>query len=109
MVRPNSGTGSEALPGTELATADFDDRASVARALEGIERAFLVTNSSECTEEQQLRFVDQARKAGVRHIVYLSQFHASRNSPVRFLHYHAVVEEAIASSGMAFTHLRSNL
>ena len=28
---------------------------------------------------------------------------------MRFLHYHAVVEEAITSSGMAFTHLRPNL
>src|SRR5258705_6710546 len=77
--------------------------------IEGIERAFLVTNSSGRAEEQQLRFVEAARAAGVRHIVYLSQLHAVRNSPVRFLHYHAVVEEAIASSGMAFTHLRPNL
>jgi len=28
---------------------------------------------------------------------------------VRFLRYHAVVEEAISSSGFAFTHLRPNL
>ena len=28
---------------------------------------------------------------------------------MRFLHYHAVVEQAISSSGMAFTHLRPNL
>jgi uncharacterized protein YbjT (DUF2867 family) len=41
--------------------------------------------------------------------VYLSQLHATRDSPVRFLRYHAVVEEAISSSGMAYTHLRPNL
>jgi uncharacterized protein YbjT (DUF2867 family) len=56
-----------------------------------------------------LSFVEQARAAGVQHIVYLSQLHAARNSPVHFLNYHAVVEDAIASSGMAFTHLRPDL
>ena len=42
-------------------------------------------------------------------MVYLSQLHAAKDPPVRFLRYHAVVEEAIASSGMEFTHLRPNL
>jgi uncharacterized protein YbjT (DUF2867 family) len=109
MVRSTSRQPNDLSRSVEFVTADFDDDRSIARALEGIERAFLVTNSSERTEEQQLRFVERARSAGVRHIVYLSQLHAARNSPVRFLHYHAVVEEAIASSGMAFTHLRPNL
>jgi len=99
----------DALPGVEFVKADFNDPASIRRALEGVESAFLVTNSTERTEGQQLGFVEIARAAGLRHIVYLSQLHAARNSPVRFLHYHAVVEEAIASSGMAFTNLRPNL
>jgi hypothetical protein len=30
-----------------------------------------------------------ARTAGLRHIVYLSQLNATKNSPVRFLRYHA--------------------
>lgn len=68
-----------------------------------------MTNSSERAEAQQLSFVEQARAAGVRHIVYLSQLDAAANSVVRFLRYHAVVEEAISSSGIAFTHLRPNL
>jgi uncharacterized protein YbjT (DUF2867 family) len=109
MVRSTSRQPNSLAQGVELATADFDDEESIARILEGVELAFLVTNSSERAEEQQLRFVEQARAAGVRHVVYLSQLHAARNSPVRFLHYHGVVEEALASSGMAFTHLRPNL
>lgn len=97
------------LAGVEYAVADLDDPASVRRVLEGVERAFLATNSTERVEAQQLSFIEQAKAAGIRHIVYLSQLHASKNSPVRFLRYHAVVEEAIASSGLAFTHLRPNL
>jgi uncharacterized protein YbjT (DUF2867 family) len=67
------------------------------------------TNSSERVEEQQLRFVEVAKDSGVRHVVYLSQLHANLNSPVRFLRYHAVIEDALSASGMSFTHLRPNL
>ena len=109
MVRKQHDRGSGTLPGVEFMTGDFDDPGSIRRALEGIERAFLVTNSSERAEAQQLGFVDAARAVGLRHIVYLSQLHAARNSPVRFLRYHAVVEDAIDSSGITYTHLRPNL
>ena len=109
MVRKRRDLENGALPGVEFATADFDDLASVNRALEGVQSAFLVTNSSERTETQQLRFVEAARAGGLRHIVYLSQLHATKDSPVRFLRYHAVVEEAISASGMTFTNLRPNL
>jgi len=109
MVRTPSDQAKGILPGVEIATADFDQPGSVRRALEGVDRVFLVTNSSERVEKQQLQFVQLAHEAGVRHIVYLSQLHATKDSPVRFLRYHAVVEEAISSSGMAYTHVRPNL
>ena len=95
--------------GVEVVAGDFNDPNALAEALRGIERAFLLTPSSEQAEAQQLRFVDQAKQAGVRHIVKLSQLAANPTSPVRFLRYHAVVEQAIRESGMAFTFLRPNL
>ena len=52
--------------GVPAVVADFDDLASIAAALEGAERAYLVTPSSERAEEQQRRFADLAAKAGVR-------------------------------------------
>lgn len=90
-------------------TGDFNDPASIEKALQGIERAFLLTNSSEQAEQQQLGFVELAKKAGVKHIVKLSQWAADVNSPVRFLRYHAVVENKIRESGMTYTFLRPNL
>jgi uncharacterized protein YbjT (DUF2867 family) len=98
-----------ALPGVEFVTADFDDPSTLRRALDHVDRAFLVTNSSESAEAQQLRFVGLASETGVQHIVYISQLHATAHSPVRFLRYHAVVEDALRSSGMMFTNLRPNL
>ncbi len=97
------------LPGVEEVAADFDDLQSIKPALKGIERAFLVTNSSRKVEAQQLAFIQAARDAGVSHIVYLSQLRASKDSPVRFLRYHAVVEQALSESGLMFTNLRPNL
>ncbi len=93
----------------EYVEADFDDPASLRKVLSGVQRAFLVTNSSEQVEERQLRFVALAREAEVKHIVYLSQLHAASDSPLRFLRYHAAVEEALRTSGMSYTHLRPNL
>ena len=98
------------LPNCITAVAgDFDDEASLLKALAGVERAFLLTPSTERAEEQQLRFVDAAARAGVKRLVKLSQFAADPNSPVRFLRYHAAVEARIRESSMEWTFLRPNL
>lgn len=110
MVR--SRTGAEAvavLEGAEVAIWDFNNAKSIANALEGVHRAFLLTNSSEQAEVQQATFVDVASRVGVKHIVKLSQWAADPASPVRFLRYHAAVEQKIRESGMAYTFLRPNL
>ena len=95
-------------PNVEFVAADFDDEASLTKALKGVESAFLTTNSSDRVASQQLCFVKAAADAGVRHVVYLSQLHARPSSPVRFLRYHAEAEAALAYSGMAYTNLRPN-
>lgn len=110
MVRSKQGGGALAeLAGAELVIADFNDEKTVANALQGIERAFLLTPSSEQAEAQQSTFVDLASRVGTKHIVKLSQWAADANSPVRFLRYHAAVEQKIKDSGVAYTFLRPNL
>jgi uncharacterized protein YbjT (DUF2867 family) len=110
MVR-NDGEAQEFAqnPHAEPVVADFDDAGSITNALRGVERAFLLTPSSAKAEKRQRCFVAIAARSGVRHIVKQSQFHANADSPVRFLRYHAVVEEAIRESGMDWTFLRPNL
>jgi uncharacterized protein YbjT (DUF2867 family) len=110
MIRKQSDTTKfTPRPNLGFVEADFDDAASLRNALSGVQRAFLVTNSSEKVEERQLRFVQIARESGVKHVVYLSQLHASSHSPLRFLRYHAAVESALRTSGMSYTNLRPNL
>ena len=110
MVRsPEAAQKNEALAGAELEAGDFNDPTTIARAMAGIDRAFLLTPSSEQAEAQQTAFVDIARREGVRHVVKLSQWAADPDSPVRFLRYHAAVEQALRASGLAYTFLRPNL
>ena len=108
MMRSTEGA-ADLPPGITAVAGDFDDGASLGKALAGVERAFLLTPSTEQAEAQQLRFVEEAARAGVRHLVKLSQFAADPDSPVRFLRYHAAVEQAIRDSGMDWTFLRPNL
>lgn len=97
------------LKGAEVVVGDLNDAKSVTNALKGIEHAFLLTNSSEEAEMLQSNFIATAGNAGVQHIVKLSQFAADLHSPVRFLRYHAAVEQKIQQSGIAYTFLRPNL
>jgi uncharacterized protein YbjT (DUF2867 family) len=108
MVRLDAGPGA-LPPGVPVAVADFDDAASVAAALRGAAQAYLVTPSSERAGEQQRRFADLAARAGVGHLVVLSQLASSEDSPVRFLRYHAEVEEHVRGLSIDYTFLRPNL
>ncbi len=109
MVRDVKRASSISLPGVEIVTGDFDTPHTLEAALEGVERAFLLSNSSENAEKQQLTFVEAAKQSGVAHVVKLSQLGAEADSPNRFLRYHAAAEAALRSSGMAYTFLRPNL
>src|SRR5215475_11488885 len=58
MLRPgDAGDRIAGKPGVTATEGDFDDSASLRRALQGVDRAFLLTNSSERVEAQQVAFV----------------------------------------------------
>lgn len=97
------------IKGLELVYGDLADKNCVKNALQGIEKVFLLTDSSETAEALQLNFVDMAKANGVQHIVKLSQLAATLHSPVRFLRYHAAVEQKIKELAINYTFLRPNL
>ncbi len=109
MVRDRHRADEIALPNVEIVEGDFDRPETLLKALAGVERAFLLTNSTEHAQAQQIAFVDTSRQSGVQHIVKLSQFAANAKSPVRYLRYHAAVEAAIVAAGITHTFLRPNL
>ncbi len=108
MVRSESAA--HRLPaGASFCVADFDAPESIAAALASVTRVYLVTPSSERAEQQQLAFVEAAARHGVERVVLLSQYAAQLDSPVRFLRYHAVVEQRLREIGVGYTILRPNL
>jgi uncharacterized protein YbjT (DUF2867 family) len=110
MLRPGDpGERIAGKPGVTSTEGDFDDPTSLRRALEGVDRAFLLTNSTERTEAQQIAFVEAAQAQQVGHVVYLSQLAADPESPVRFLRYHGAVEAALTNSTVGSTFVRPNL
>jgi uncharacterized protein YbjT (DUF2867 family) len=109
MVRDRDRARAIAVPNVEVVEGDFDRPETLLDALAGVERAFLLTNSTQRAKAQQLAFINAAKQSGVKQIVKLSQFEADANSPGRFLRYHAAVEAAIQASGIAYTFLRPNL
>jgi uncharacterized protein YbjT (DUF2867 family) len=110
LVRSGDNAGTlRNIPQAEIVVGDLADRNSLKTALQGIRKVFLLTNSSEQAEELQLNLVNAAQQAGAAHIVKLSQFAADIHSPVRFLRYHARVEQRIRELDMTYTFLRPNL
>lgn len=97
------------VPGAETVVADLKDPESVAAALEGVDAAFLNSPSEEDAAALQNRFADLAHELGVRRLALLSQYAARVDSPVRFLRWHAEVEEHVRRLGIDHTVLRPNL
>lgn len=97
------------VPGAENVVADLTDAGSITAALDGVDAAFLNSPSAEDAAVLQMRFADLAQRAGVDRLVLLSQYAANLDSPVRFLRWHAQVEEHLQQLGLGHTILRPNL
>ncbi len=87
----------------------YDDRASVARALRGVQTLFMVSASeAEDRLSQHRALIDVAAVSGVGHIVYTSFFGAAEDCVFTLGRDHYATEQHIRSTGMAFTFLRDN-
>ena len=58
-------------PGTTAVRLDLDEPETLAPALDGVERAFLVTGYTVDMLRQSKDFLNAARRAGVKHVVHL--------------------------------------
>jgi uncharacterized protein YbjT (DUF2867 family) len=95
------------LPGVEVVEGDMARPETLAAALEGVDRAMLISSSVPEMLDVQTHFIEAAKKAGVRHVVKLSGIIPELDSPFRFARQHAEIEKRLEASGLAYTHLRS--
>ena len=94
----------EAL-GIRTVMLDFDKEETLAPALEGIDRALLVTGYTVDMLRQSKAFLDQAKKSGVQHIVHLGAC-GRDDTTIGHWAWHQFVERYIEWCGFSFTHLR---
>ncbi len=94
--------------GPDGVRADFDDPESLRRAVDGVDTLFLLTAPATATSRHDLAMLDAARAAGVAKVVKLSAIGTgSTTSDGRVVgRWHLAGEEAVRSSGMAWTVLR---
>ncbi|TLS41363.1 NAD-dependent epimerase/dehydratase family protein [Streptomyces montanus] len=87
--------------------ADFDDPASLAGAVAGVDTVFLVTVPPVPTADHDIDLITAARAAGVRKIVKLSAIGSGKLFDGATVgEWHVAAEEAIEASGLVWTMLR---
>lgn len=89
------------------AIADFADKQSLRRALEGVDTVYLVCSPVHELVELESNMIDACREAGVKHIVLNSALGAGDFSK-SFPSWHRKVEDKLKGSGMGYTILRPN-
>jgi uncharacterized protein YbjT (DUF2867 family) len=112
LVRSSEKAGALAnLPGVELAYGDFAQPGLLAPALEGIDRALLISSIDPQLPELQGNFIHAAKRAGIPYIVKFSGAWLMGGADLRewrFARWHAEAEKILEDSGLAFTHLQPN-
>lgn len=88
----------------ESVTLDYSNPHSIAAALEGVEKVFLVTPTMGAVVDMVKAFLDVAKSSDVKHIVRLSGMYSVTEPSAT----HAEGERLIVESGIPYTFLRPN-
>jgi uncharacterized protein YbjT (DUF2867 family) len=94
--------------GTEVAVGDLLDPVSVEKALNGVDKVYLLNAVVPDELTQGLIVIDLAKRLGIRHIVYHSVFQAERFKDVPHFASKFVIEEALKQFNLPYTILRPN-
>ncbi|WP_068819761.1 NmrA/HSCARG family protein [Phormidesmis priestleyi] len=111
LVRDKNKPAAQALQqaGAELVEGDFDDRASLDRALQGVSGVFslqVFKDGVEVEIRNGKAMADAAKAAGIEHFVYSSVGSAERNTGIPHFDSKFQVEEYIRSLNFPYTILR---
>jgi uncharacterized protein YbjT (DUF2867 family) len=101
--QPKPGT----FPGTvEVALGDLTDPVSVVEAMKGVDELFLLIGNVPDEFTQALTAYGLAKKAGLKHVTYLSVFKADQFLEVPHFAAKSAVEQPIRAGGIPYTILR---
>jgi uncharacterized protein YbjT (DUF2867 family) len=94
--------------GVPMVELDMDRPETLAPALAGVDRVFMLTGYTVNMFQQSKNFLNEAKRAGVRHIVHLG---ACGDDDTKVAHWgwQQFVERYIEWAGFTFTHLRPDI
>jgi len=92
--------------GIPVTIADYQHPATLDEALQGIDRAVLITPPHEKMVEWEKNFIDAAEENQVAHIVKISAIGADARQGTRLGKYHAAVEDYLKKADLNYTILR---
>ncbi len=95
-------------PEIEIVTGDLLDPPSVLKALQGIDKVYLMNAGAAEELTQGIIAYDLAKQMKIKHIVYQSVFRAERFKDVPHLHAKLAIESAIREFDVPFTIIRPN-
>jgi uncharacterized protein YbjT (DUF2867 family) len=84
----------------------MSSRSSLSSALDGVDRALMISAPLMDMVETQCTFIDACKGAGVRHVIKFSGLDARPDTRFPFGRMHKEIEEYLETSGLAWTHLR---
>jgi uncharacterized protein YbjT (DUF2867 family) len=91
----------------EVVQGDFEDPASLAQAVDGVEAAYLVTTPQKPVADHDVAFVEAAKSAGVQRIVKLSAIGAGETfEGTQVGSWHLLTEHVVQASGLDWTILK---
>ena len=99
----------DALPTVDVVTGDMLAPKTLAPALDGVDRALMISTAGVQMIDTQCTFIEAAKSAGVRHIVKIAGIDSGIGfDPYAFRagRWHAHVERYLEGSGLAWTHIR---
>src|ERR1051325_10362069 len=89
----------------ELVKGDFNDKASIDASWKGVDKLYLLAPAGPDLPKWEATFIEAAKRAGVKHVVYHSVAGAQYEANT-FGRWHRASEKLLEQSGMAWTHLR---
>jgi NAD(P)H dehydrogenase (quinone) len=97
--------------GIEVRIGNFDDIASLDKAMQGIEKVLLISTIDPHRIQQHKNVVDAAKRAGVKHIAYtgVSLNGLDTAATKMLMESHFQTEGYIKDSGLTYTFLRNSL
>ena len=97
----------KAPSGSEPVLADYSDKESLHKAMDGVTSIFVVCSPIPQLVELESNVLDVCKESGVKHVVLNSALGAG-DYPKSFPSWHRKVEDKLKATGMSYTILRPN-